>query len=246
MNALLSSTAARATHRAARLCLTAAVAMVALAGCGDADRADQPSTAAEPTSENLDFERGDFSGWRTLAFESGAWHVYAHGTSPPDPDDTNDHVVFDVPAPPQGDFAAVTDMRFQGARILHRKLRIEGASTLRMTLFYESAGGAFSSPASLDYYTGAPNKQFRVELLDPDVPVTSMKPGDRLATIFRTMPGDPASLRPRAVTFDLSPWAGQIVRLRFAQVDNRGPLRAGVDDVRVETIQRVERVDRGT
>ena len=146
--------------------------------------------------------------------------------------------MFDVPAPPQGEFAAVTDMRFQGARILHRLLRVDGASTLRMTLFYESGGGAFSSPASLDYYSGAPNKQFRVELLDPDVPVTSMKAQDRLATIFRTAPGDPPVLAPRAVTFDLSPWAGQTVRLRFAQVDNRGPLRAGVDDIRVEAIQR--------
>ena len=244
MKAFPRSTAGRATRRSALRCLTVAVAVAvavaafAVTGCGDADLADRQAAAAEPTSANLDFERGDFSGWHTLAFESGAWHVYANGTSPPDPDDSNQHAVFDVPAPPQGDYAAVTDMRFQGARILHRKLRVDAASTLRLTLFYESAGGAFSSPASLDYYTGIPNKQFRVELLDPDVPVTSMKAGDRLATIFRTAPGDPPVLRPRAVTFDLSPWAGQTVRLRFAQVDNRGPLRAGVDDIRVEAIQR--------
>jgi len=238
MNAFLSSTAIRATQRAALLCTTAAIALVALAGCGETDHADRGPGAAEPTAENLNFERGDFTGWRTLAFESGAWHVYSHGSSPPNPLDSNPHVVFDVPPPPQGEYAAITDMRFQGARILHRKLHVEGASTLRMTLFYESAGGAFSSPASLDYYSGAPNKQFRVELLDPDVPVTSMKAEDRLATIFRTAPGDPPVLAPRAVTFDLSPWAGQIVRLRFAQVDNRGPLRAGVDDIRVEAIGR--------
>ena len=234
MKAFPSSTAGRATRRAALLCLTVAAA---LAGCGDSDRGGGAAAAPASISGNWNFERGDFAGWRTLAFESGAWHVYRQETSPPDPDDTNRHFPFDVPAPPQGRYAAVTDMRFEGARILHRLLRVDAASKLRMTLFYESTGGAFSSPASLDYYSGAPNKQFRVELLDAGVPVTSMKAEDRLATIFRTAPGDPSSLRPRAVTLDLSPWTGQTVRLRFAQVDNAGPLRAGVDDIRVEAIR---------
>jgi len=49
-------------------------------------------------------------------------------------------------------------------------------------------------------------------------------------------PGDPNKLAPTTVTFDLSRWAGKKVRIRFAQVDNRGPLRAGVDDVRLAAI----------
>ena len=36
------------------------------------------------------------------------------------------------------------------------------------------------------------------------------------------------------MTVDLSKWEGQTVRLRLASVDNRGPLRAGVDDIRLE------------
>jgi hypothetical protein len=39
---------------------------------------------------------------------------------------------------------------------------------------------------------------------------------------------------PTTRMFDLSRWAGSTIRLRFAQVDNRGPLRAGIDDVRLE------------
>jgi hypothetical protein len=38
------------------------------------------------------------------------------------------------------------------------------------------------------------------------------------------------------VTFDLTPWAGQTVRLRLTSADNQGPLRAGVDDIKFERI----------
>jgi adhesin HecA-like repeat protein len=60
--------------------------------------------------------------------------------------------------------------------------------------------------------------------------------GTPRAEILRTARGDPGKLEPRTISFDLSRWAGQKVRLRFAQVDNRGPLRAGVDDVRLEAV----------
>jgi hypothetical protein len=38
------------------------------------------------------------------------------------------------------------------------------------------------------------------------------------------------------VTVDLSPWSGQTIRLRLAAVNNRGPIRAGVDDIRLVPI----------
>ncbi len=57
-----------------------------------------------------------------------------------------------------------------------------------------------------------------------------------LLNVFRTSPGDPTSLAPTAVRVDLSPWAGEIVRLRLAQSDNQGPLRAGADNIRFEPI----------
>jgi hypothetical protein len=69
--------------------------------------------------------------------------------------------------------------------------------------------------------------------MDPSAPVDSVAPEDVLATIVRTRPGDPAKTAPHRVSFDLSPWAHRKVRLRFAQVDNLGPLRAGIDDVRL-------------
>jgi hypothetical protein len=55
-----------------------------------------------------------------------------------------------------------------------------------------------------------------------------------LTNVFRTSPGDADRREPAAVTVDLSKWEGQTVRLRLAGVDNRGPLRAGVDNIRLE------------
>jgi hypothetical protein len=55
-----------------------------------------------------------------------------------------------------------------------------------------------------------------------------------LTNVFRTSAGDADLRQPFAVTVGLSKWEGQIVRLRLAGVDNRGPLRAGVDNIRLE------------
>ena len=142
-----------------------------------------------------------------------------------------------MPAPPEGRYAAVTDMTAPGARILYRDVALAERTRLRFTMFYDNAG-EFASPESLDFDGREANQQFRVELLDPAAPADTTSAKHVLATIFTTAPGDPSKLAPKTVTFDLSRWAGQRVRIRFAQVDNRGPLRAGVDDVRIEQINR--------
>lgn len=47
-----------------------------------------------------------------------------------------------------------------------------------------------------------------------------------------------ARLGPTLIRYDLSQWAGQTVRLRFAAVSNQAPLRAGVDNVRLIPFER--------
>jgi hypothetical protein len=128
-----------------------------------------------------------------------------------------------------------------GSRILYRDVKLDGRLKLRFTLFYVNfkvSGHApeFASPASLDHEIHKPNQQFRVDLVDPAAPVDSVATKHVLARIFATAPGDRGKLGPRAITFDLSHWAGKKVRIRFAQVDNIGPLRAGVDDVRLAAV----------
>ncbi|MDH3606720.1 MAG: hypothetical protein OER12_06965, partial [Acidimicrobiia bacterium] len=59
---------------------------------------------------------------------------------------------------------------------------------------------------------------------------------DVLGTVFRTVDGDPLSLEPTEVTFDLSRWEGQTIRLRAVEVENQvGVFFAGIDHVRIES-----------
>jgi hypothetical protein len=121
------------------------------------------------------------------------------------------------------------------ARILYRDVGLDGPTKLTFTLFYDNAG-EFSSPDTLAFDGCVPNQQYRVELVDPAERADTTAAKHILATIFKTAAGDPQRLAPKTITFDLSQWAGQKVRLRFAQVDNQGPLRAGLDDVSLTQI----------
>jgi len=216
-----------------------AIAAVAVAlslaayGTADADRAPASAPNAHTAAGNWNFEDGSLRGWHTRSQGSGAWYVYEDGATPPNPAETDPMVPFAVPAPPEGRFAAVTDMTAPGSRIIYRDVKLDGKRNLKFSLFYTSAG-PLASPDTLAFDGCEPNQQFRVDIMDAAAPVRSTAAKDVLATVFRTAAGDPDTIAPRTVSFDLSEWAGERVRIRFAQVDNSGPLRAGVDDVRLE------------
>jgi D-alanyl-D-alanine carboxypeptidase len=182
-----------------------------------------------------DFESGAITGWQAVGGGSGGWFVYADGHKPPDPAQSDPNAPFDVPNPPQGRFAAVTDMNGPGTRILYRDLRLEGRFGLQLSVFYAGAG-PFSSPATLAYDTPEANQQFRIDLVRPSAPIDSVAKGDVLVNVFRTSPGDPARRQPTEVRVDVAAWAGQTVRLRLAGTDNQGPLRVGVDNIRFRRI----------
>ena len=65
-----------------------------------------------------DFESGAITGWQAVGSGSGGWFVYADGQRAPDPAQSDPNAPFNVPDPPQGRFAAVTDMNGPGTRIL--------------------------------------------------------------------------------------------------------------------------------
>jgi hypothetical protein len=185
-----------------------------------------------------DFESGSLKGWTLERRGSGSWFVYQNGRQPPDPSQSDPNVPFAMPNPPQGKFAAVTDMSGPGARIMYRDLKVDGRYQLEMKVFYVNGmdglsgyTSTFMSPKTLSL--GEPNQQFRVDLVAPGAAVDSAADGDILATIFQTSPGDKPRSVPKSVTFDLSRFNGQTVRLRFACVDNQGPMRVGVDDIRL-------------
>jgi CubicO group peptidase (beta-lactamase class C family) len=182
-----------------------------------------------------DFESGSLTGWRAVGGGSGGWFVYTDGGKAPDPAHSDPNVPFDLPDPPGGRFAAVADMNGPGTRILYRDVKLDGRFRLHLTVFYANHG-RLSSPPTLAYDEPHANQQFRIDLLAPSAPIDSVAHGDVLAGIFATAPGDPDRREPTAVSVDLSRWAGQTVRLRLAATNNRGPLRAGVDDIRFEPI----------
>lgn len=201
------------------------------------------TSESSPTRfDNGNFESGDLTGWSTLSLGIGEWLVYSDGSTPPDPSITDRFVAFAVPDPPEGEFAAVTDCFSEGVRFLYRDIEVVGSPTLHAVVFYENHGvGIHDQPDfgssegdNWSTATGVKNQQYRIDVIDPTAPIHSLEADHVLATVFRTESGDPTALEPTSVSIDLSPWEGQTIRLRVAQIDNQGPLRAGIDDVRLE------------
>jgi hypothetical protein len=191
-----------------------------------------PGVASGATVANGGFETGTFAGWTVVNQPggSGDWFVYT-GTSTP----LNG---FPVAAPPEGAHAAVTDQGGPGSHVLYQDVALEAGfrHTLSFQIYYVNQAGVFFSPPTLDF-TAEANQQYRVDVLRPTADPASVAPGDVLATIFRTQPGDPATLAPTPITFDLTPFAGTTVRLRFAEIDNQLFFNASVDAVAIQSVR---------
>jgi hypothetical protein len=120
-----------------------------------------------------DFESGALTGWRTVGGGAGGWFVYTGGSRAPDPAQSDPNAPFDVPDPPQGRFAAVSDTNGPGTRILYRDVNLDGRFRLHLSGFYAGVGG-FSSPKTLAYDEPGANQQFRIDLIAPSAPIDSV------------------------------------------------------------------------
>ena len=185
-----------------------------------------PGSALGASVAGGSFETGTLSGWTVVNSGSGSWFAYSGTASP--------QSGFPVAAPPQGSFAATTDQFGPGSHILYQDLALEAGfkHTLTFTLYYANRAGAFSTPASLSESV-SPNQQYRVDIVKPNAAVTSVAATDVLKNVFQTHVGDPLTRGPTPITVDLTPYAGQTVRLRFAEVDNQYYFQAAVDDVKL-------------
>ena len=222
-----------------RLSLLAALVaalVVACAGVVGAQQVSHSSSAADEVSvaanvSNGDFESGDFSGWQRAnkrpSDSEGNWFVYS-GTQTP--------LGSFITAPPQGDFAATTDQNDPGSHVLYRNIKLEEGMnhTLSFYLYYVNEWRDFITPNTLSF-ADEDNQQYRVDLMKPKSKPFSMKNDAIKENLFRTEVGDPDTLEPTLMVFDLTPYAGKTVRLRFAEVDNQGNFLASVDDVKVSS-----------
>jgi hypothetical protein len=188
-----------------------------------------PGAARAAIVTNGDFETGNLSGWQVDDFlpGSGSWFAYTGTTAPGGAT---------VSAPPQGSFAAVTSQSDPGRHVLYQDITLPaGGSVNKLSLFvYYTTGVPLSTPETLDPEV-MPNEQYRVDVMKPSAPIDSLIPGDILRTVFSTSSTDPSTLAPTANGEDLSAFAGQTVRLRFAEVDNQAPLHASADAVSVSS-----------
>ncbi|MDX6552534.1 MAG: hypothetical protein QOH74_1022 [Gaiellales bacterium] len=186
------------------------------------------ASAATNAIQNGGFETGNMAGWGHAPGHPGAvghgWFVYSGDLSPLSG--------LPIPTPPDGTYAAVADQTGPGGNVLFQTFRVPDNGMLALTLWYENRAEVFFSPRML-VPGAARNQQVRIDLTLPNAGLYSLKSHDVLANVFRTRPGDPASLAPTVVQFDLSPWAGRLVRLRIAEVDNQFFFNVGVDAVSV-------------
>ncbi|HEX3174751.1 MAG TPA: hypothetical protein VHQ43_11110 [Solirubrobacterales bacterium] len=197
-----------------------------------------PAGAGAATVVNGDFEAGTLTGWTVVnpgEFEAGSWFAYS-GTAAPT--EEGEPGARQVPPPPQGNFAAITDQGGEGLHILYQDIAIEPAlsQTLSMLVYYHSyAEITVPSPDTLSPESSA-NQQYRIDVMKPSAPIDSVNPADILTTVFRANTGDPEELSPKLVTANLTPFGGQTVRLRLAEVDNQFYFNAGTDAVSISTV----------
>ncbi|NEQ51333.1 MAG: hypothetical protein F6K11_14530 [Leptolyngbya sp. SIO3F4] len=92
----------------------------------------------------------------------------------------------------------------------------------------------FSDAGTLDF-TGADNQHLRVDLVSTDF--SDWFGPDSSNGLLSNILAPVAQISPvdswNSLDFDLTPWAGQSVRLAFRQVDNQLFFNAGVDDVSI-------------
>jgi hypothetical protein len=210
------------------------LASIALLSVLTAPAIQSQNAAPTPASRaNENFESGTLANWQQQKIGEGGWFVYTEGKTPPDRTQSDPFYPFEAPNPPQGRFAAISDTNGAGTRILYRDVTLDGRYRVTFSVFYVNEG-RFSDPDPPGEESMEDRQLFRIDLMSPSAPVTSLSQSDILASIFRSRHNDPPRQPPTDLTRDLSQWEGRTIRIRLVSADNEGPLRAGVDNIRFE------------
>ncbi len=211
--------------------------VAALAGCALL----APAGARAASVANGDFESGNLSGWQVYDSNSTgktSWFAYSGLLTP--------KTAKPFLAPPSGSWAAVSDGNSIDTTILYQDVALEPslAQTLSMTLYYVSYEPiVVPEPNTLETDPGPfsigeevpENQQMRVDVMRPSAAIESLDPGDILATVFANKNGDPEQMLPTHITTELTPFAGQTVRLRIAVAIQDNYFNSGVDAVSITT-----------
>jgi len=154
---------------------------------------------------------------------SGDWFAQSGSVSPQNS--------FAVDPPTDLNVAAMTDQGGPGAHLLYQDITIpSGASSVSLNcdIFISNRATTFFVLPNLDF-SGSPNQHARVDIMDPAAPPEDVGAGV-LQNLFINAPGDPVFQPYMMLSADLSAYAGQTIRLRFAEVDNQTNFNMGVDN----------------
>jgi hypothetical protein len=189
-----------------------------------------PSTRAQAqcTFTNGDFETGTMTGWtvHTRTIGTANWYNYTGTLSP----QTN----HPISAPPQGTRAAVTDHSDQTTHALFQDFTLPAgqSGTLSFYVAYNNTLSNFITLNTLDY---AGNQHARIDLIKTTAGNESIAASDVYVKLFQTKPGDPLTMTPTLMTYDVSGFAGVTTRLRFAAAVGISWLQFAVDNVCLST-----------
>jgi hypothetical protein len=143
---------------------------------------------------------------------------------------------FDVPVTAFGSFAAMSDQPSPGATAIYQHIAVpaSGSTWVQMRLFVLNQVADFSSQGSLDP-TVEGNQHVRVDVMSTSASDFDVGSGV-LLNVFKTEADFPREQGYFPIAINLAAFAGQIVRIRVAEVDTRHGLLVGVDDVRVTNV----------
>jgi hypothetical protein len=197
-----------------------------------------PGSAGAASVINGEFETGDLSGWQIHNSSTGGdWYVYS-GSSVPG-----------LFAPPSGSWAAVSREFEPDTAILYQDVALEAhhGHRLTLTVYYHSFGTIMvPEPNTLATdETVADNQQLRIDVVRPAAPIESVAAGDVLATVFASRNGDPTTILPTRLAADLTPFAGQTVRLRIANAVEGAVFNTGLDRVSIASTPPANAFGRG-
>ena len=196
--------------------------------------------------KNHGFESGHLNGWQKDRFPAaephGNWITYDGPFSQPK---TRGDAP-SVPAPPEGDFGALTIQDNPSAVFLSQVVDLAPGKhhELSFKLAYFNDYGPprrldpppnFITPNTFRTAGKIQNQQFRMDVMKPGAKIKSLRSNQVLKRVYRTEEDDRNKRGFRKITANLTPFAGKEVRLRFAVAVTQNVLNVAIDDVKVET-----------
>ncbi|MGB2983312.1 MAG: hypothetical protein WBC63_05555, partial [Candidatus Bipolaricaulia bacterium] len=107
--------------------------------------------------------------------------------------------------------------------------------TLTFQIYLRNIAGIWVVQPTLDHSVAGTNQHVRVDIMDPSAGAFDVGAGV-LRNLYVSSSGDPLESGYTLLSFDLMDFAGQTVRLRFAEVADSFHILMGIDDVQFAAI----------